>query len=183
MALDSTQLVIAPFGHVYTAPSATTQPTDVVAAWPAGWVELGYTTDTGVAITPGMTVVNLLAWQASAPVKTMITGSSLDLAFALRQFNGSTSGLYFFGGAWTLSSGSTYKMSIVSSPPVNERMLGIEWSDGTTTNRLIIPRGMVSKHDNIVLDRKEATIFGVTFSALDSAGVLGTILSNSANLP
>lgn len=182
MAQDATQIIIAPFGHVYTAPSGTTQPVDVVAAW-TGWTELGFTTDAGVSITPGITVVNLAAWQASAPVKTLITGSSLDLAFALRQFNGATSGLYFFGGAWTLSSGSTYALSLVSSPPVNERMLGIEWSDGTVTNRIIVPRGMVSKHDNITLDRKEGTIFGITFTALDSAGVLATLLSNSPNVP
>lgn len=183
MAQDSSQIVVAPFGHLYTAVSGSTQPTDVTSAWPGAWVELGYTTDSGVSITPGMTVVNLSAWQSAAPVKTLITGTSLDLAFSLRQFNGQTTGLYFFGGAWVLSTGSTYKLSIVSSPGVNERMLGVEWSDGTVTNRLVIPRGMVSKHDNIVLDRKEGTIVGVTFTALDSNGVLGTLLSNSPNVP
>lgn len=182
MAQDATEIVIAPFGHVYTAPSGSVQPVTVTAAWDAAWVELGYTTDAGATLTPAITTVELNAWQASAPVKVLISGSSLDVAFALRQFNPDTSSMYFFGSSWTLSSGSTYVLSLVSSPPVNERMLGIEWGDGTTTNRLVVPRGMVSKTDAITLDRKEGTIFGITFTALDSAGILASILSNSSTL-
>lgn len=180
MALTGSEIIIAPFGHVYVAPLGTTQPVDSVSAWPAGWLELGYTDEKGVTITPTLTTVNLMAWQSAAPVKALVTESALEVAFALRQFDINTTGLFFFGATWSLSSGSTYILNVPSSPTVDQRMLGIEWGDGTTTNRLIIPTGLVTKHDNIVLDRKDGTILGVTFTALDTNGTLASLLSNSA---
>lgn len=183
MAQDSSQIIIAPFGHVYSAPLGTTQPTDVTSAWAAGWKELGYTTENGVTINPEVNVVNLMAWQSAAPVKTLIVGTSMNMSFGLRQLNADTTGVYFFGASWALSAGSTYKLAIPSAPINNERMLGVEWSDGTVTNRLVIPRGLVTKHDNIQLDRKEGTIFGITFSALDSNGILGNFLTNAPSVP
>lgn len=182
MAFDNTQIIIAPLGHVYVAPLTTTLPTDVVSAWPSGWTELGYTDEKGVTLTPTVNVTQLMAWQTGAPVKTVVTGAALEIAFGLQQFNIDTTSLFFFGATWTLSSGSSYKLTIPSSPTLDERMLGIEWGDGTHTNRLVVGRGSVTKHENITIDRKAQTILGITFTAEDNNGSLATLFSNASTL-
>lgn len=179
---DSTQVLVAPNGKILTAPLGTTQPTDVTTSWAAGWVDLGYADENGVKITPSLTTVNLSAWQSAAPVKTLVTNIGLDLDFNLDQFNADVTSLYFFGATWASLGGGVFKLNMASTPVSQERMMGIEWSDGTVTNRMVIPRGMVSKQTAASLTRKDAMIMGVTFTALDSSGTLAYLLSNSANV-
>lgn len=182
MALDSLEVRVAPFGHVYVAPVGTAAPTDVTSPFDAAWQELGYLDEEGVGITPSTDVSDILAWQSLLPVKTSLTGLDLTLEFNLIQVNQHTSALYFFGETWAVSGGvATLEMS--SNPALDERALAVEWTDdASNTNRLIVGRGLVTDRAQMSLRRSEATAFGITFRALDNNGVMASLLSDNPDL-
>jgi len=182
MALDSLEVRVAPFGHVYVAPVGTVAPTDVTSAFGAGWKELGYLDEDGVGITPSTDVSDIVAWQSLLPVKTSLTGLDLTLEFNLIQVNQDTTALYFFGETWAVAGGvATLAMS--SNPTLDERALAVEWTDdAANVNRLIVGRGLVTDRAQLSLKRSEATAFGITFRALDNNGLMATLLSDNPDL-
>lgn len=182
MALDSSQVRVAPFGHVYVAPVGTVAPVDVTAAFAAGWKELGYLDEDGVGITPSTDVTDIMAWQSLLAVKTSLTGLDLTLEFNLIQVNQNTTALYFFGQAWVVAAGLA-TMTMSSNPALDERALAVEWTDDANfTNRLIVPRGLVTDRQQLTLKRSEAVAMGVTFKALDDNGTMAKLLSNNTAL-
>lgn len=182
MALDSGQVRLAPMGHVYTAPVGTAGPADVTVAWPVGWTELGYLDEEGVAVTPTTDIEEYMAWQSAVAVKTSLTSIGLDLKFNLIQINQSTTGLYFFGNDWSVSGGLA-TLTMVSNPELDERALGVEWTDDAgSVNRLIMQRGVVTEREDMMINRKDLTATGVTFKVLEYAGNLATLLSDDPNL-
>lgn len=174
MALTAQEVFVAGGGHVYVADLGTTEPTDTVAAWPAGWEELGYVTDAGVTITPGKTITDIGAWQSRLPVRRIVTAETFDVAFTLTQWNADTIALAFGGGAWV---GDVY------TPPaagdIDERMLGVEANDGEKTLRLVVPRGMVTNVGGMQFISTDANPIPITFSALETEGEAGfTIIAD-----
>ena len=165
MALTAEEVFIAGTGHVYVAPVGTTAPTDTVAAWAAGWVELGFTDDSGVAITPGRTITDIPAWQSRYPVRRLVTAETFDAAFSLLQWNEDTISLAFGGGTWD---GDVYTPPAAGS--IDERALGIEAVDGDKTTRIIIPRGMITTVGAINMVKTGGNPIPLTFSALGTEG-------------
>lgn len=184
MAQDSTQVRIAPNGRLLVAPAGTVAPADVSAVWGTAWQDLGYADETGVTITPTLTTAEVKAWQTASPLAIIPTEVKYEVKFVLQQFNQATTGLFFGGAAWTetVAGSGVWKLTVPSSPNLDLRMLGIEWSDGTNTNRLVIKRGMVSARDALAITRTGNQKFGTTWTALDSAGDLFDVLSNDAAL-
>lgn len=181
MTLSVDQIRLAPGGHIYTAATSTANPTDVTTAWAVGWKEHGYASDEGVSLAPKISTGNVPVWQSAAPGKHFITGIELSLEFALHQVNEDNLGLYFFGATWT--AGETSKLVIPSSPVLDTRKLGIEWTDdGGFVNRLIVQRGLATDREKVVLNRKTAQAYGITFEAQDFNGELAHILSNNPDL-
>lgn len=182
MALDSGQVRLAPMGHVYTAAVGATLPTDVTTPLDPAWKELGYLDEDGVAVTPTTDIEDYMAWQSAVSVKQSLTSVGLELKFNLIQINQDTTGLFFFGSDWSVSGGlATMVMS--ANPALDERGLVIEWTDDAgSTNRLLLPRGLTTEREDMVINRKELTALGVTFKALEYAGNLATLLSDDPNL-
>lgn len=182
MSLDSGQVRLAPFGHVYVAPVGSTLPTDVTTAWDPAWKELGYLDEEGVGITPTTDVEEFFAWQSAVSVKQSITQIGLELKFNMIQVNQDTTALFFFGSDWSVS-GGTATLSILSNVNVDERALGVEWTDDAgKINRLLLGRGMVTDREDMTISRKELVAQGVTFKALEANGYLARLLSNDPNL-
>lgn len=165
MALDADEVFIGGAGHVYVAPVGSTEPTDTTTAWDAAWVELGYTTDEGVTITPGKTITDIPAWQSRYPVRRLVTAETFETNFSLLQWNEDTLSLAFGGGTWT---GDVFTPPAAGS--VDERALGIEATDGDKTTRIIIPRGIVSTVGGIQVVKTAANPIPITFGALGTAG-------------
>ena len=163
MALAADEVFVAGGGHVYIADIGATEPTDTTTPWDADWVELGYTTDAGVTITPGQTITDIPAWQSRYPVRKIVTAETFDVAFSLLQWNQDTLSLAFRGGTWV---GDVYTPG--EAGVVDERALGIEAIDGDKITRIIIPRGMVTDVGGINLVRTGANPLPITFSALAS---------------
>lgn len=82
-AFDGSRIPIGP-GTLYAAPIGTTEPTSVTGAWPAGWVELGYT-DAGSTFSYQQQTAAVAVEEEVFPVRNVVTGVTASLGFALAE--------------------------------------------------------------------------------------------------
>ena len=163
MPVDASQVRVASDGKVLVAPVGTLAPADTVAAWNASFLDLGFASDDGITISPSIDTEDIMGWQSAYPLRRVVTGSGLEISFTCMQANEDTLSLFFNGTA----AAGTIDMPI--APSVQERTLGIEWSDAGTTWRLIVPRAVLSDKGEMTLARGEATSMELTFTALPPA--------------
>lgn len=169
MSLTSTEVKLAPNGHVYLGLLGATLPTDATAAINASLIEVGYIDEKGVTITPKLTTNEISAWQSALPVKIGVKTVSLDAKFTMLQDNGTTAGAWFLDQSFTYNAG-TAKLTVPAAPTLVERSLVIEWiDDANLTNRLVFGRCLITDRDNLTLDRTNPTAYGITVAALADA--------------
>jgi hypothetical protein len=168
MAKDVDQIVVGANGTVRVAPVGTAEPADIDAAFGAGWVDLGYTSEDGVTVTDSNTLETIPVWQLFYPARRIITERDFTVAFALRQFSGQQVEFAFGGGEVTSDGAGKYRFTPPAPEDLDERALAIEWLDGDKTFRLILPRGMVTENVETQVVRTAAADLPVTF------GVIGT---------
>ena len=171
MAKDVDQIVVGANGSIHVAPIGTTQPVSEAAAYAAGWVELGYTSEDGVTLTDSKTIEPIPVWQLFYPARRVITDRDFSAAFVLRQWSADTVALAFGGGEVTEVSTGHFKYEPPAPEVIDERALGITWLDGDKTYRLIIPRGVVIENVETKIARGAAADLPVTFGIIgDDAG-------------
>lgn len=182
MALDSTQLRVAPSGHVSVAPFGTALPADVTTALNASFKELGYLSDDGVSITPAIDTTGIPVWQSAADALTIVTKANMDVKIVQMQLNQDTLSNYLFGSAWTQVAGIA-TLTLSSSPAAVQKSLVIEWTDDQAfIYRLILARVIFTDRDALQLNRSNASSLGMTMHALDNGGSFGSLLSNNPHL-
>lgn len=185
MALDSTQIRLAPNGHIWVAAFGAALPVDVSVAMATvdpTYKELGYLDENGVVVTPALTSSGVKAWQSAVDVKTIVTDLSLMVKISMLQVNQDSTAQYFFGNSW-VKSGTVGKLNISSAPSLAERTMVIEWTDDrANTNRFVMGRGFITDRDAMSLQRTSATALGVTFQCLDNNGTLAYLLSSDPDL-
>lgn len=163
MPVDATQVRVASDGKVLVAPVGTAAPTDTTTAWNASFLDLGFASEDGITISPSLDTEDIMGWQSAYPLRRVVTGSGLEISFTCMQANADTLALFYNG---TVTTG---KLDVPVAPGVQERTLGIEWSDGATKWRLIVPRAVLSDRGEMTLARGEATSMELTFTALPPA--------------
>lgn len=179
MATDADNVRVALNGSVYIAPKGTTAPADLTEAWGTGWVDLGYLSDDGVELNYSTDTEDVNAWQSLSPVRKILTGVDMTLGFTCIELKTSTATLYFPSATMTDVSTGVHKLAIPAAPTPDERAIGLEWTDGAVTNRLIISRGEVTNRDSITLARSGAVALPMTVSAYaDTAPEIAVWLSN-----
>lgn len=180
-ALAASEIRVGAGGTVYIAPSGTAGPANMAAAW-TSFVNLGYVGEEGATISRSMDTETVMAWQTISATRYIITGVGLTCAFPLLQFNKDTLPLYMGGGSVTNQGASSFKYSITSTPTVDERVFGLEWTDGSLTYRFVIGRGMVTETGEMTVARSGAIQLPITFSAMapSSGTELGYILTNDS---
>lgn len=141
--LDSSEVVIGANGNVYTAPFGTALPTNIATALNAAFVEHGYVSEDGVTFRDDKEVEDIEAWQSFYPVRKVVSSKTSGVEFVLRQFNPDNAALAFGGGSVDVASGvATY------TPPLPGELAEIstvvEWVDGDSTFRLVVPKGLVT---------------------------------------
>jgi hypothetical protein len=182
-SLDSGEVRIAPFGHVYVGPLGATMPTGVTAPLGSEFADVGYLTEDGVQITPSTDSNDINAWQSASPVKIVQTTVGLELQFTMEQTNQDSTGLFLFGDDWTGDINNVASLVLSSNPDLNEVALVVEWDDDEdNTNRLLVPRCVVTDRQAIQLVRTDAVKYGVTMRVLDSNGTLATWLSDNPDV-
>lgn len=183
-AIDANQTRVANRGHIYIAPKGSTVPGDTSNPWDAAWMDLGYTDEKGVMFSKKDSKTPVKAWQTISPIRQIVTERDLHFVFTLQQWNKVTFPLWAGEGASAVVPNGVvageYKMGFKPSPAIDERMLGIEWTDDleTVTHRLIVPRGCITDSVDIPIGRTGAVALGITFQALaiDAVSDLATVL-------
>lgn len=84
-------------GKLYIAPIGTTEPTTVSAAWPAGWVPLGYT-DEGSAFNYEISTDNVEVAEELDVLARVTTGRDASVEFALAEITNRNLNIAFNGG-------------------------------------------------------------------------------------
>lgn len=182
MTLLSGDIRLAPFGHVYVAAVGSAIPANVSLPFSASWTELGYVTEDGVSFTPSVDINDINAWQSKVPVKQSLTGINFDVKFSLMQTTQKASSLFFFGQPWTVAAPNA-RMTVSSSPQLDERALAVEYTDDEgSLNRIILPRALVTDREDLTLNRSDAVTWGLTFKALDYNGTVIYVDSNNPDL-
>lgn len=107
--LDPDELVVAGTGNVFVAPEGTALPTDIddvvsLNLDPA-FVDLGYMTEDGVAMSFARTTTDKFAWQEFDPVRTLVTEVPKTVKFVMEQWNSETLKLGLGGATITWSGG------------------------------------------------------------------------------
>jgi hypothetical protein len=178
VALNADNVRVGLTGRIYMAPKGTTAPTDLTTAWAAGWKDLGYMSDDGVSLEYSTDVEDINAWQSLSPVRRILTGVDMTLGFTAIELKADTITLYFPGSSLSTNTG-VHTLTIPSAPGSAEFAFGLEWEDGTITNRLIIPRGEVTERGAVTIGRSEAVGLEMTVSAYaSSAPEIATWLSD-----
>lgn len=182
MALDADEVVIGSNGNVYVAPVGSAGPTDPTTDLDAAFLDLGFLSEDGVTITPGLSVGDVMGWQNKYPLRRFEESRSLEVSFTMLQWNETTLPFALGGGAVaTATSVHTYTPPTAGS--LDERAMVIEWQDGDKLYRMHILRGMVTELGDFTLARTEASGLSVTFSVLAESGVAPfTVISDDPAL-
>lgn len=183
MAKDASEVRLAPDGKVYIGPVGTVLPTNATMAVVAGFSDLGYISEDGVALTPGVDLNDVMMWQSAVPVKRTLDTASFEVKFSMGQVNKATWGAYFFNNSnWTNNFGQA-KLTLLSNPGPQEDAVIIEWDDDEGDRcRLVLPKATMTDREDLQLTRTDPVLAGVTFAALDVNGVFGYVYSDNASL-
>jgi hypothetical protein len=162
--LNASEIRVAGTGTLYVAPAHTAPPKDfTVTTWASPWVDLGYTSADGVKFVKKDKLDPVDTWQSVAAIRYVFSDRDFSVKFSLLQVNADT--LTFFFSSPPSTAAGVYQ--IAAAPRVDERALGIEFSDGPTVkHRFYIPRGVVTETEETAVTRTSAIKLGVTFTAL-----------------
>lgn len=153
-------------GHVWMAPVGTTPPVGIAVPG-TGWVDMGYLSEDGAEITPGVETEKVKVWPLPTTARVITTERTMEVKFAFAQWNADTIATYL-GGGWTDDVDSR---TLAADPAWNsETAILIEANDNRTI-RLFIPRGAVTGYDSATWKLGEIATMGLTYEAMvDSAG-------------
>jgi len=162
--LNASEIRVAGTGTIYVAPAHTAAPADFTKGWDAPWVNLGYTTSDGVKFVKKDKLDPVDTWQSVAAIRYVFSDRDFSVKFSMLQINSDTLPFFFSAG---VKAPGTLSLEIAAAPTVDERALGIEFSDGpNVTHRFYVPRGAVTETEETAVTRTAAIKLGVTFTAL-----------------
>lgn len=161
--LNASEIRVAGTGSLFVAPAHTPAPADFTKTWDTPWLNLGYTTSDGVKFVKKDKLDPVDTWQSVASIRYVFSDRDFSVKFSLLQINGDT--LTFFFASPAPTTPNVYE--IAAAPHVDERALGVEFSDGTTVkHRFYIPRGVVTETEETAVTRTSAIKLGITFTAM-----------------
>jgi hypothetical protein len=160
---------------LYIAPEGTAAPADTLTAWATPWASLGYLDSAGPVVGQKTTSNSLTPWQSVAPIRSVITGRELTMQFVLWQLNAQTLALYFDTDVPTPVAGAL-SMQVRTDDQPHVYALGIDSQDGDQVFRIAFTRATLTTTNDMKITRGEVIPLDVTLTAMDDAGVLGTIL-------
>jgi hypothetical protein len=163
--LDSSQVTVAGFSRILVAPVGSLVPPSVTDDFDPPWIDLGYTTEDGLAASFGLDSNDLMSSQTLDPLRKLVTARPKTFTASLWQVNEETLRLALGGGTVT---GTDDEWHFAPAPPsfIDERMLAIEAHDGPFVLRLIAHRTMVSEAVEFSFVNTDGVKFPLTFSVL-----------------
>lgn len=177
---DASEILIAGTGQLYVAPYSTTLtlPTEPGTVPGNGlsnaFIDVGYTTEDGVALTLERDSQTVMAWQSKRSVRRFNASQMERFTCTLLQWNETNLVLAFGGGEITVTSGTNYRYDFPDPDEVDERAVVLDWVDDTRNYRLVIPRTTVIDTTEIALARTAPSTLPITFEAVADAPYLLT---------
>lgn len=165
MANNAANVNVATTGAVSVAPEGTSGPTTAISALNVAFKQVGYISSDGVTETRDRSTSNIVAWQNSDVVRTVITEASLKLQFSMLETNAESIKL-FYGAAVSGTDGS---VSIIPGQTGGRQAFVVDYVDGANMVRLYVPHGEVVEVEDSVLSSGDAVMYGVTIQAYPDA--------------
>lgn len=180
--ISSDEVRLAPFGNVYVGPVGTPLPTGAIDTLNTAFNAVGYVDESGVSISPKITLADIMAWQSATAVKQALDTTAFELKFNMIQVNKVTWSLYFLNETFT-KVGSEGHLTLKSRPPSQEMTVVVEWLDDLEDQtRIVVPRACLGDRDNLVLDKKKEMVMGMNIRCLDHNGDLAYVFSENPSL-
>jgi hypothetical protein len=177
------QPIVGATGDVYTAVVGTAIPT-VLDAPGAAWTRLGMVSEDGVSWTPPEEETeDIKIWQSPYPKRTVTTGLTSSVTFALDDWD-RESIPFALGGGLFADSGT----NVVYSPPKpgegEMKALYIFVKDGEVKMGIYFRKGRVVSRDDTVFKPDEAALLNVEFGLLvDAASDPYNLIFETATFP
>jgi hypothetical protein len=172
MTKNAKSIVVGANGEVYVADvdaAVLAPPTDAATPLNTGtWTEVGFVSEGGVQVTPGQTITPIMAWQSAYPVRKIVTARSLELDFAMREFNLETIPFAFGGGSLTEPHKGQFRFVPPQPEETDPRAMVIQWRDQRSAGnlvhyRLYVPNGQVTTLSAFTVSRTAPAELPVKF--------------------
>lgn len=131
-------LSIGPGVLKFAASLSTTEPVDLAAAWPAGWLDIGYTDD-GTEVKIETKYDDVEVAEELDPVQILATARTLSLSVAMAEITATNLKRALNGGTITAASGAVYY-----DPPAlgAEQYCMLGWESNDVTERWIFRKAI-----------------------------------------
>lgn len=169
MSLNAGEIRVAGTGHIYKAPIGTTLPTDGTTALAAAYVDLGFAAD-GFAVKQDLKTTDINAWQTLEPVRIIGTELVRSFSTTLQQSNADTLSVAWGGATVVPGAAGAYTLQLPGAGSLAEWVFVFEWSDGTTAQRLVVPRGTLTTLPEVKFNRTGAVEYAIELRAVAPAG-------------
>lgn len=177
MGNNSAWVVVAGNGIAYSALVGSTAPTNATSSPAAAFELLGYISDEGATFTEGKEITDINAWQSFYPIRKIVSSRSVEVSFALREFN-RRAVQFALGGTITGTAPGPYSYTPPPPESLNTKAFILDWIDGSKNYRLYIPQCLVTETVETTLSRTASADLPVTLAALDSGGSIYTLFTN-----
>ncbi len=168
-------------GALRVAPLGTVAPTSM-AAWPAGWVDLGYISDDGITEGREENQETFIPWQSNSPIRVETTSSTETFQATLWETNFDVISLYYRKGLtdMTETAGAAGEDPVVSftvggKPKRDLRAFGIDVIDGTYQRRIILPYAEVTERGDLTYVSNALIGYEVTITAYEGSDGVSTM--------
>lgn len=180
--VNSGEIRVAGSGHIYKAPLGSTLPATSSATWDTAFVDLGYAAD-GFDVAQDLKTTDINAWQTLEVVRIIANELNRTFTFTLQQTNADTLALAWGGATITPGSAGAYTLDVPGADAgLASYVFGLDWFDGETSQRIIIPNGTLTALPQIKFNRSGAVEYAITVRAVKpptgaSVQVLGVDLA------
>lgn len=163
------QPIVGAYGDVYSADVGTAIPVDLAAPG-AAWTKLGMVSEDGVSWTPPEEETeDIKIWQSPYPKRTVTTGLTSSVTFALDEWDRESIPFALGGGLFT-----DQGTNVVYSPPApgesEMKALYVYVKDGDVKMGIYFAKGRVVSRDDSVFKPDEAALLNVEFGLLVEEG-------------
>lgn len=189
VGLSNDQLLIGTANRagIYLAEIGTPPPATLTAEFANPWVSLGYASEDGPTISTSTDSEDIRGWQSVSVLRTLITGRTVTVQFALMQWNALNMSLYWDIDPVTPEADGSFNYSVRGDQAGRRHSLGVDLKDGDNLLRLVFPRVQLNAAGDMQFQRGAAAMLDVTFSCLESEGryvdVSGKIASPNGATP
>jgi len=163
--MTNSQPIVGAYGDIYTAAVGTPAPS--IDEWdaPVGWTKLGMVSEDGATWTPPEEeTTDIKIWQSQYPARTVTTGLSSSLGFALDAWDRVTVPFALGGGTFEDIGTDT----VIYHPPgpgeTVSKAIFLKVLDGAVKLGVYFPKGRVTGRDDTTFKPDEAALLNVTFS-------------------